>query len=75
MRVYFSGGSPIAETGLRDPPADIMLSYYVDTRAKRTKPNARMREIFKAREKRKELKRGKSKGKATKKRKAEKSPD
>lgn len=63
MRIFFSGGSPIAETGLRDPPADIMLSYYVDTRAKMTKPNARMNEIFKAREKRKQGEKRKAKGK------------
>lgn len=48
MRIYFSGGSPIAETYCKKP--DIMLSFYVDV-GKRGKPNARMRKILKIRKK------------------------
>ena len=63
MRVFYSGGSPIAETGLRNPAADIMLSFWVDTRAKKTEPNARMRAIFQVREEKKRGQKRKAKGK------------
>ena len=51
MRVYFSGGSPIPETYLRDPSPDIMLSFWVD--GKKGKPTARMKRLLKIRRKKK----------------------
>lgn len=53
MIIYFSGGSPICETTLVDPP--IMPSYFVnvDTNLgedkKHNKPDSRLRTLFEAR--------------------------
>lgn len=58
MRIYLSGGSPIAEVTLKNP--DIMLSKFVD--APKGKPNARMRTILEIRKKAKRVKSKKGKG-------------
>jgi hypothetical protein len=42
MKLFFSGGSAIAETGVDDPY--IMLSYYVTV--KKGKPDKRLRRIL-----------------------------
>lgn len=47
VRLYFSGGSAIAETGIPDP--SIMLSFYVTV--KNGKPDKRLRRILSIRKK------------------------
>jgi hypothetical protein len=47
MRIYFSGGSPIVETALKNP--SIMLSYYVNV--KKGKPDARTKKLLTLRRK------------------------
>lgn len=65
MRIYFSGGSPIPEANLRDPPPDIMLSMFVD--ASNGEPRSRLRKILDIRTKAKALKLKKGKPDATRK--------
>lgn len=64
MILFYSGGSAIIETSIRNPPPSIMNSYYLSYPMKDGKPESRLRDLIAIRSGKPLPKRRKKKGKA-----------